>query len=195
MEKEASDKASIIETSRLKLKKKQDETEEKIGEAVFNKVSHKPPKQLNLGDTVKIVNLNQKGYVLTLPDEQGNLMVQAGIMKVNVNLSNLSLEQEEKQTAKKQANLNLNSEKARSISSQIDVRGQSLEEALMEVDKYIDDAYLAGTGQVTIVHGKGTGVLRAGIMQSLRSHPHVKSARGGAYNEGGSGATIVELKG
>jgi DNA mismatch repair protein MutS2 len=195
MEKEAADKAVIIEQARLKLKKKQDETEEKIGEAVFNKVSHKPPKQLKLGDTVKIVNLNQKGYVLTLPDEQGNLMVQAGIMKVNVNINNLAMEQEEKQSVKKQANLKLSSEKARSISSQIDVRGQSLEEALMEVDKYIDDAYLAGTGQVTIIHGKGTGVLRAGIMQSLRSHPHVKAVRGGAYNEGGAGATIVEIKG
>jgi DNA mismatch repair protein MutS2 len=105
------------------------------------------------------------------------------------------MEQEEKQSVKKQANLKLSSEKARSISSQIDVRGQSLEEALMEVDKYIDDAYLAGTGQVTIIHGKGTGVLRAGIMQSLRSHPHVKAVRGGAYNEGGAGATIVEIKG
>ncbi|MDF2533001.1 MAG: endonuclease MutS2, partial [Clostridia bacterium] len=194
MEKEAADKAVIIEQARLKLKRKQDETEEKIGEAVFNKVSHKPPKQLKLGDTVKIVNLNQKGYVLTLPDEQGNLMVQAGIMKVNVNINNLAMDQEEKQSAKKHAGLNLNTEKARSISTQIDVRGQSLEEALMNVDKYIDDAYLAGAGQITIVHGKGTGILRAGIMQSLRSHPHVKTVRGGAYNEGGAGATIVEVK-
>jgi DNA mismatch repair protein MutS2 len=195
MEKEAADKALIIEQSRLKLKKRQDETEEKIGEAVFNKVSHKPPKKVKLGDTVKIVNLNQKGYVLTLPDEQGNLTVQAGIMKVNVNLNNLTLDQEEKQSVKKSANLNLSSEKARAIATQIDVRGQSLEEALMNVDKYIDDAYLAGAGQITIVHGKGTGVLRAGIMQSLRSHPHVKTVRGGAYNEGGAGATIVEVKG
>ncbi len=195
MEKEAADKALIIEQARMKLKKKQDAAEEKIGEAVFNKTSHKPPKQLKLGDTVKIVNLNQKGYVLTLPDEQGNLVVQAGIMKVNVNISNLAMEQEEKQNAKKQVNLNLSTEKARSISSQIDVRGQSLDEAMMNVDKYIDDAYLAGAGQVTIIHGKGTGTLRAGIMQQLRSHPHVKSVRGGAYNEGGAGATIVEVKG
>lgn len=194
MEKEAADKAVIIEQARLKLKRKQDEAEEKIGEAVFNKVSHKPPKQLKLGDSVKIVNLNQVGYVLTLPDEQGNLMVQAGIMKVNVNINNLSVDKEDKPNAKKQVNLNLSSEKARSIASQIDVRGQSLEEALMNVDKYIDDAYLAGAGQVTIVHGKGTGTLRAGIMQLLRSHTHVKSVRGGAYNEGGSGATIVEVK-
>lgn len=194
MEKEAADKALVIEQARTKLKQKQDEAEEKIGEAVLGKVSHKPPKKLKLGDTVKIVNLNQKGYVLTLPDEQGNLMVQAGIMKVSVNINNLTLDQEEKQTAKKQANLHLSSEKARSISAQIDVRGQTLEEAIMNVDKYIDDAYLAGAGQVTIIHGKGTGTLRAGINQMLRSNSHVKSFRVGAFNEGGSGATIVEIK-
>jgi DNA mismatch repair protein MutS2 len=194
MEKEAADKAVIIEQARMKLKKKQDETEEKIGEAVFNKVSHKPPKKLKLGDTVKIVNLNQKGYVLTLPDEEGNLMVQAGIMKVSVNINNLTLDEEEKKTAKKQANLNIASEKARLITSQIDVRGQALDEAMMNVEKYIDDAYLAGAGQVTIIHGKGTGTLRTGINQMLRSNPYVKSFRIGAYNEGGSGATIVEIK-
>lgn len=194
MEKEAADKAVIIEQARLKLKKKQDETEEKIGEAVFNKVSHKVPKKLKLGDTVKIVNLNQKGYVLTLPDEQGNLMVQAGIMKVSVNINNLALDQEEKQTVKKQGNLNISAEKARLIASQIDVRGQALDEAMMNVEKYIDDAYLAGAGQVTIIHGKGTGTLRSGINQMLRSNPHVKSFRVGGYNEGGSGATIVEIK-
>ncbi|MDF2519941.1 MAG: endonuclease MutS2 [Clostridia bacterium] len=194
MEKEAADKALVIEQARTKLKQKQDEAEEKIGEAVLGKVSHKPPKKLKLGDTVKIVNLNQKGYVLTLPDEQGNLMVQAGIMKVSVNINNLTLDQEEKQTAKKQANLHLSSEKARSISAQIDVRGQTLEEAIMNVDKYIDDAYLAGAGQITIIHGKGTGTLRAGINQMLRSNSHVKSFRVGAFNEGGSGATIVEIK-
>lgn len=194
MEKEAADKAVIIEQARMKLKKKQDETEEKIGQAVFNKVSYKPPKKLNLGDTVKIVNLNQKGYVLTLPDEQGNLVVQAGIMKVNVNIKNLEVDTEEKQTAKNKANLQLSNEKAMSISSQIDVRGQTLEEAMMNVDKYIDDAYLAGAGQITIIHGKGTGTLRAGIGQLLRSNSHVKSYRIGAFNEGGAGATIVEIK-
>lgn len=194
MEKETADKAVIIEQARMKLKKKQDETEEKIGQEVFNKVSNKPPKKLNLGDTVKIVNLNQKGYVLTLPDEQGNLMVQAGIMKVNVNINNLSIDIEEKQTTKNKTNLHLSNEKALSISSQVDVRGQSLEEAMMNVDKYIDDAYLTGAGQITIIHGKGTGILRTGISQMLRSNSHVKSYRIGAFNEGGNGATIVEIK-
>lgn len=194
MEKEAADKSTIIEQTRIKLKRKQDETEEKIGQAVFNKVSNKPPKKLNLGDTVKIVNLNQKGYVLTLPDEQGNLMVQAGIMKVNVNINNLAIDIEEKEKTKYKVNLQLSNEKAMSVSSQIDVRGQSLEEAMMNVDKYIDDAYLASAGQITIIHGKGTGILRTGISQLLRSNSHVKSFRIGAFNEGGNGATIVEIK-
>ncbi len=194
MEKESAEKSALIEKARHSIKRKQDDIEEKIGEAVFKKPSHEPPKNLKLGDTIKIVTLNQKGYVLSLPDQEGNLMVQAGIMKVNVNINDLKSDNEEEKKPVRTGNKSIQSAKTRSVVTQVDVRGQNLEEAMMNVDKYIDDAYLAGLGQVTIIHGKGTGILRSGIMQLLKGHSHVKSYRSGAFNEGGIGATIVEIK-
>lgn len=193
--KETAEKNVMLEKARLAMKRKEDELEDKIGESVFAKrVNHAPPKNLKLGAAVKILNLNQKGYVLTLPDEEGNLMVQAGIMKINVNINNLKLEEEEKAAPQKTGSSRIGSEKARNVAIQVDVRGQLLDEAMMNVDKYLDDAYMAGLKQVTIIHGKGTGTLRAGINQLLKSHSHVKSYRSGGFNEGGLGATIVEMK-
>lgn len=195
IQKENEEKSAMLEKARLAMKKKEDELEDKLGEAVFGKkVNHAPPKNLKLGAAVKILSLNQKGYVLTLPDEEGNLMVQAGIMKINVNISNLKLDEEDRALPQKTGSSKISSEKARNIAIQVDVRGQTLDEAMMNVDKYLDDAYMAGLKQATIIHGKGTGTLRAGINQLLRSHSHVKTYRSGGFNEGGLGATIVELK-
>lgn len=194
MEKETADKASLIEKARLKMKRKQDNLEDKIGDSVFKKAKVAPPKNLKLGDTVRVVSLNQKAYVLSLPDNDGNLMVQAGIMKISVNTNNLKLENEQEKEIKKAVGKSIQAHKARNVSTQIDVRGQMLDEAMMNVDKYIDDAYLGGLKQITIIHGKGTGTLRAGIMQLLKTHSNVKSYRIGAFNEGGNGATIVEVK-
>lgn len=191
---ENEEKAAMIEKSRQKMRQREDELEDKMGEALFKKTSSAPPKNLKIGMTVKIVNLDQKGTVITLPDEEGNLTVQAGIMKINVNINNLKVVEEEKEKPKKSGNVKVSSAKARSVATSIDLRGQTLDEALMNVDKYLDDAYLGGLPQVTIIHGKGTGVLRTGIMQLLRSHSHVKSFRSGGFGEGGIGATIVEIK-
>jgi DNA mismatch repair protein MutS2 len=194
IQKENEEKAAMIEKSRLKVRQREDELEEKMGEAIFKKTSSAPPKNVKIGMSVKIVNLDQKGSVITLPDEEGNLTVQAGIMKINVNINNLKVVEEEKEKPKRSGNVKVSSAKARSVASQIDLRGQTLDEALMNVDKYLDDAYLGSLPQVTIIHGKGTGVLRAGIMQLLKRHSHVKSYRSGGFGEGGIGATIVEIK-
>lgn len=191
---ETAEKTAMVEQARQRMRQKENELEDKLGEAVFRKPTHVPPKDLKIGTTVRIVNLNQKAQVLTLPDGEGNLTVQAGIMKVNVNIANLKLEEEEKATVQKSSGSRVNAGKVRNIATQVDVRGQTLEEAMMNVDKYLDDAYLAGLNQATIIHGKGTGVLRSGIMQLLKSHSHVKSYRSGGFNEGGLGATIVEIK-
>ena len=186
--------AAMIEKSRMKLKQRENEIEDKIGESLFKKTGSAPLKDIKIGMTVKIVNLDRKGSVLTLPDEDGNLTVQAGIMKINVNVNNLTAAEEEKEKPKRSSGVKVNSAKAMAVASQIDLRGQTLDEALMNVDKYLDDAYLGNLPQVTIIHGKGTGVLRAGIMQLLKSHSHVKSYRSGGFGEGGIGATIVEIK-
>lgn len=186
--------AREIEKSRMKFKQRENELEDKIGESLFKKTAGAPLKDIRIGMAVKIVNLNQKGSVLTLPDEDGNLTVQAGIMKINVNIKNLAAAEEEKEKPKRGGSFKISSAKTMAVAPQIDLRGQTLDEALMNVDKYLDDAYLGNLPQVTIIHGKGTGVLRAGIMQLLKSHSHVKSYRSGGFGEGGIGATIVEIK-
>lgn len=157
-------------------------------------VNTAPPKQLKMGDTVIILNLNQKGEVVTLPDANGDLIVQVGIMKVNVHISNLRLDKEEKEKSKKSGTGKIMKAKSENIKTSLDLRGQLLEEALLNTDKYLDDAYIAGLPEVTIIHGKGTGVLRDGIKQLLKGHKHVKSFRDGAYGEGGTGVTVAELK-
>ncbi|MDD4504581.1 MAG: endonuclease MutS2, partial [Clostridiaceae bacterium] len=194
IQKENEEKSAMIEKSRAKVRQRENDLEEKMGEALFKKTSSAPPKNIKIGMSVKIVNLDQKGSVLTLPDEEGNLTVQAGIMKVNVNVNNLKVVEAEKEKPKRSGNFKVSSAKVRAVAAQIDLRGQTLDEALMNVDKYLDDAYLGSLPQVTIIHGKGTGVLRAGIMQLLKSHTHVKSYRSGGFGEGGIGATIVEIK-
>lgn len=145
------------------------------------------------GQEVFLPSLSQKVIVLSKPDSKGEVQVQAGIMKINVKLKDLrasKLSQEEKKERKKrEVNLNL-----KSVSSSIDLRGMDAEEAVYSTDKYLDDAYRAGLGEVTIVHGKGTGILRQAINDMLKRHPHAKIYRLGNYGEGGTGVTVVELK-
>ncbi len=154
----------------------------------------KPPQNLKPGDTVLIVNLNQRGNVLSVPDKNGEVQVQAGIIKINVHLSNLKLVDEQKQQIQKTGMGKIGVSKARSMSSEIDLRGMLLDEATDAVDKYLDDASIAGMGEVTLIHGKGTGALRAGLQQHLKHHPHVKAFRLGKLGEGETGVTVVEMK-
>ncbi|MBF8984551.1 endonuclease MutS2 [Lutibacter sp. B2] len=153
-----------------------------------------PPKKLKSGDSVIILTLNQKATVISKPASNGDVLVQAGIMKINVNINNLRLDQDEKKEHKNTGVGRLVKSKAQSVETSIDLRGQMLEEATMNTDKYLDDAYIANLKVVTIIHGKGTGVLREGIKQLLKTHKHVKTFRIGSFNEGGTGATIAELK-
>ncbi len=152
-----------------------------------------PPKTVKVGDIVEITHLNTKGTVLSLPDAKGEVQLQAGIMKLKAHLSQLRLVNEP-QPKKKQTDSVQSGAAAPTVGMSCDVRGLALDEAISEVDQYLDGAMMAGLHEVTIVHGKGTGVLREGIQKHLKSCSCVKSYRRGRYGEGEEGVTVVELK-
>jgi DNA mismatch repair protein MutS2 len=181
----------IIEESRRKFKESLHKTDESLPKKADKALSLATPKNLRMGETVYIVNLDQYGYVLAPPDQNDEVLVQVGIIKVNVHISNLKRVKEKvlKEAIPSQKII-INNKIA---SSEISVRGQKLEEALLNVDKYIDDALLSGFHEVTIIHGKGQGILRNGIHEMLRAHPQVESFRLGIYGEGDWGVTIVSL--
>ena len=154
----------------------------------------KPPENLKPGDSVLIVNLNQKGTVVTPPNKDGEAIIQAGIMKINVHVSNMKLLNEQAIEIHKFESGRSGMNKAKSISPQIDIRGTTVDDAVQELGKFLDDAAIAGLSEVTIVHGKGTGVLRSGVQQYLKSNRHVKSFRLGKYGEGESGVTIAIIR-
>ncbi len=151
------------------------------------------PKDLKLGEQVVLMDSNQTASVLTLPDRDGNLSVQAGIMKLMTNVSKLrratGSERKAERRAERASMLRMGN-----TARELDIRGRNAEEGLQEVDRYLDEAVMSGLTEVNIIHGKGTGKLRAAIHDSLRHHPHVKAFRLGRYGEGEDGVTIVSLQ-
>ena len=183
-----------IEEKRQSLKDKMSKVESKLSKN--EKKNYNVPEKLVIGDKVKVHSLNQSGVVATLPDKNGNVTVKTGIMKVTVNIKDLSLDQSDSvimATPKRFAS-SIKRKKASNVSAEIDLRGCLADEAIDLVDKYLDDAYLAGVSPVTIIHGKGTGALRKAVHTFLKTNAHVKSFRLGQYGEGESGVTVVELK-
>ncbi len=188
------EKARKIQKSQESLRLQLNKVEQSISNDVLNVKSNKPPKNLKVGDAVEVLSLNQKGTVLEAPDEDGNVLVQVGIMKVNVHISTLKRTELEEQDEGRISAKNIIKTKSANVQNEIDLRGKNLDEALLDLDKYIDDVYLAGIKKAYIIHGKGTGVLRSGINSYLKGHRHVKSSRLGKFNEGGDGVTVIELK-
>lgn len=182
------------EELRTKFKSKINTLEDSMSHAVIQKQGYvKAAKNLKPGDSVLIVSMNQKGIVISPPDKNGDALIQAGIMKINIHVTNLKIIDEQKKEFQRYGAGKLADVKSRSVGLELDLRGFSLEEALDSVDKYLDDAAISGLHEVTIIHGKGTGILRAGIHKHLKSHQHVKSFRLGKYGEGETGVTVVEL--
>lgn len=184
-----------FDESRQKLKS----GEKKYAERRIRQVNSNPVSadQLKVGDRVKVLSLGQNGEILSLPDKKGNVAVQVGIMKANLNLNDLVLINDgtkKKKTPKASKYGDLYKRKAQSISISVNVQGENLDDAVADVDKYLDDAYVAGLKEVTIIHGRGEGILKKGIRDILKRHKHVDSFRKGNYNEGGEGVTIVKLK-
>ncbi len=187
-----------LEKSRRKVHDKISEKNEKLA-LKSEKTTHKilKPNQIRLGDSVKIVSMGLKGSVSSLPDKNGRLFVQCGIIRSQVSLSDLVLlEEETVKTEKMQRSSSgkLKMSKSYSVSTEINLLGRTVDEALSELDKYLDDAYLAHLPSVRIVHGKGTGALRKAVHGYLRKNRVIKSFRLGEFGEGDAGVTIAEFK-
>lgn len=183
-----------IEEGKRFLAEKRKEYQKK--EEVIINTDKPEPDDIKEGIRVNVLNVGEKGTVLSVPDAKGDMMVQVGSLKMKVNIDNVTLVKEnvtEKQREKARYSKIL-AAKAKNVPTSINVIGQTLDEATANVEKYIDDVFLAGLETVTIVHGKGTGVLKDGLRQMLKKHKRVKSIRPGALSEGGEGATIVTMK-
>lgn len=187
-----------------KRQKVRDKINEKNGKLALGNTQKKPadqktvdPKKLKKGDSVKIISMNLKGIVNTLPDARGNLFVQCGIMRMQTNVNDLVPVKEETITAPALQRTNtgkLKMSKSFSVSSQINLLGCTVDEAIAKLDKYLDDAYLAHLPSVRVVHGKGTGALRSAVQSHLKRLKYVKEYRLGEYGEGDAGVTIVTFK-
>lgn len=180
----------VIQAARDTLRATETAVNEK--EAIKKEDNTKPPKTVRAGDTVNIVTLDQKATVLSAPDSKGEVMVQAGVMKLNVKLKDIRLIEEKKAAAPTSGKVGLGAGKQ--VGLELDVRGMLVDEANIIVDRYLDDAYNAGLSEVNIIHGKGTGALRTGVQAFLKRHPLVKGYRMGSYGEGDAGVTVVTLK-
>ena len=187
-----------------KRQKVRDKINEKNGKLALSNTQKKPanqktvdPKKLKKGDSVKIISMNLKGIVNTLPDAKGNLFVQCGIMRMQTNVNDLMPIKEETITAPALQRTNtgkLKMSKSFSVSSEINLLGCTVDEAIAKLDKYLDDAYLAHLPSVRVVHGKGTGALRSAVQSHLKRLKYVKEYRLGEYGEGDAGVTIVTFK-
>lgn len=181
------------------LKKREDSIDEKMKKASKPAVRFAdPPKNLKAGESVKIIDLDQEAVVLKAPDKSGNVRVEAGIIKMDVHITNLRrIDNSEKDKAMVErfaSPARAFESKTKTATTELDVRGQYPEEAWSNVEKFIDDCYLAGISPVRIVHGKGTGVLKKYIRDMLKRHQYVVSHRPGIFGEGEDGVTVVEIK-
>ncbi len=197
-----------LEKARTKVRDKITEKNKKLTESDDKKPTHKvlKPNQLKPGDSVKVVSMGLKGIVSSKPDDKGNLFVQCGIIRSKVNIKDLVLLKDDTMpgvtsyqkgwgnSAKSSGSSNIGSSKTATISTEINLLGRTVDEALSELDKYLDDAYLSHAPSVRIVHGKGTGALRQAVQQHLKRVSYVKSFHLGEYGEGDSGVTICEFK-
>lgn len=187
-----------LEKSRQKVRDKISEKNERLS-LKNNTQTHNTlkPNQIKLGDSVKIISMGLKGTVNSLPDRNGKLFVQCGIIRSQVSLDDLVLIDEETVSSgrmQRSSSGRLKMSKSYSVSTEINLLGKTVDEALSELDKYLDDAYLAHLPNVRIVHGKGTGALRNAVQNYLRKNKIIKSYRLGEYGEGDAGVTIAEFR-
>lgn len=183
-----------IEALRKELSSSMGALQPSVESMIVPKVATKEIKNLKPGDEVKVITLNQNGSVISVDERKKEAVVQIGIMKMTLPFKSLQKAKADVKTTVTKGTRNIIKSKSGRVKSEVDLRGMNLEEAIMEVDKYLDDACVAGLEYVTIIHGIGTGVLKSGIQEVLKKNKHVKSQRPGQYGEGGAGVTIAVLK-
>ena len=190
--------AAEMEKERERLRKKMAKTRSGMTPEPAKPKKQYKPSDFKLGESVKVLSMNLTGSVVSLPDAKGNLDVQMGILRSKVNISDLEIIDEKpnylQKTAKRTGKGKIKMNKSLTVATEINLLGKTVDEAVAELDKYLDDASLAHLSSVRIVHGKGTGALRQGIHKYLKRQKHVKSFRLGAFGEGDAGVTIAELK-
>ena len=190
---------SEMEKERTKLRGKMDKAAQKMSEQKKASVpNHNVPKKLRIGDSVKVISMNLKGTVHSLPNARGDLYVQMGILRSLVNINDLILLEEDATPGTKKFQKTsagkIKMSKSASVSTEINLIGKTTDEAIPLLDKYLDDAYLAHLPSVRIVHGKGTGALRNAVQAHLKRLKYVKSFHLGEFGEGYAGVTIAEFK-
>ena len=191
---------SKMEKERSKVRDKMNKSEKNLSMKKKEMINHKVPKKLRIGDSVKVLSMNLKGTVHTLPNAKGDLYVQMGILRSLVNINDLVLIDDESTSpiAKKygggSSSGKIKMSKSASVSTEINLIGMTVDEAIAHLDKYLDDAYIAHLPSVRIVHGKGTGALRSAVHAHLKRQKYVKSFRLGEAGEGDAGVTIAEFE-
>ena len=189
--------AAEMEKERERLRKKIKDTSASASLKTNKPKKTYKPSDFKLGESVKVLSMNLTGTIGSLPDARGNVTVQMGILRSQVNISDLEIIEEVSPYAPKRMNRTAKSKikmsKSLSVSPEINLLGKTVDEAVAELDKYLDDSLLSHLNSVRVVHGKGTGALRKGIHEYLRRQKHVKSYRLAEFGEGDAGVTIVEL--
>lgn len=190
--------AAEMEKERERLRKKMEKTRTGMTPETRKPRKQHKPEDFKLGESVKVLSMNLTGTVTSLPDSRGNVTVQMGILQSQVAITDLEIIDEKpsylQKTARQTSKGKMKMGKSLTVSPEINLLGKTVDEAVAELDKYLDDASLAHLSSVRIVHGKGTGALRAGIHKYLKRQKHVKSFRLGVFGEGDAGVTIAELK-
>lgn len=187
-----------MEKARSEIRGRLKGVDSKLQNKAVNRKSKSKAEDFHLGDSVHVISMNAKGIVRSLPNAKNMITVQMGILQSTVSISDVEIIKEDEpktnsQMKQKAGQYGASMSKARTIKPEINLLGMTVDEAIMELDKYLDDACLSHLNQVRIVHGKGTGALRKGVHEYLRKQKYVKSFRLGEYGEGDAGVTIVEL--
>lgn len=196
-EKDKADFSDKVRSARSKTNSTLDNMSDRANPVIERKkTKYKLPRELKIGDNVRLMDIGSKGVVISLPDAGGSCTVQVGMIKTRTAVDNLELITENPAPQKKKGGVKktLQSNMTRKSSMELDIRGMMTDEGVMEVDRFIDNCLLSGIETVTIIHGKGTGALRAAVHQFLKNNKNVKSYRLGEYGEGEAGVTVAVLK-